>query len=1291
MLGAFALVGLQVTGPDTRATGEHYLNDLNVADLAIIGSLGIDQDDQQLIDQAKGASDIEYGYLKDAVVTDTTDSFRLFSRAKDDDISQYEIRSGRLPEKTDEIAISAEYQDRYQIGDVIKFDETADASGQKVLKKPEYKIVGFIYSGEILSSNNLGASTAGTGSLKGYGVLTPEAFDSEVYMIARLRFDDLKSIDPYSQDYTNKLQAHKDDLNHILKDQPEHRLQAVKNEYQEKIADGQKQIDDAKKKLADTEQQLKNAKQQLDEGSQKISAAEKTLNDQVSAAQQQINDGSSQLNSAEQQMASSDQLLKDAKQQLDAGANTLTDRWNQLESGKQALAQAKQQLNQANQKLQAGADAIAAGKAQIANGYRELIKNQDALTEADKQIKTADQKLQVGQKQLADQKAAYDQSKATYDEKAATYQANEKQWQDAQATVDQNKAKLEQAKAKYDQTISELEAKEHTLNEELKKPDLSETDKQTLTEQLKQVTAQKEKATAERETFLTETYQSGIASIKELQAKLTAQKAELDAAKAELDQAKEKLDDANAKIQAGEQTLAKQTELLNQKKAEFSEKQKAFNAAKEKLEAGEKELQKQETTYQASLTQYNAKVGEYNAQYATYTEGLAAWQQGAKELDTKSKEYQANAEKLAQAKQTLATKAKELQTAKDTLAEKQADGEKQIADSKATLTEKQAEYDKNAKAFADKKDDAQKEIDDKQNELNEAKERLDNLALPTYSLNSRREIPGGEGTQIYTNIGTIVDALANVFPIFLYFVAALVAFTTMGRFVDEERINAGTLKALGYDDFDVFKKFAFYGLTAGLIGTTIGVILGHTLIPSIAYNAYKVGFTLPKIEWHFHPGITVIAFIASLISSVLPAWIATKRELAEKPAQLLLPKPPTSGSKIFLERLTPIWERMSFTHKVTARNIFRYKQRMLMTIFGVAGAVSLLFAGLAVQDSIGGINERQFGEIIHYDVIVAQNDYVSDQEEKDIMARLNGDTVKEYAPIHYEELTKVAGAKKDKQSIKLIVPKDTKALSDYISLRNRKSQAPIDLPDDGIILSERFAQLVNVKVGDSLTVMDAEDQERTVKVAGIAEMYMGHFAFMSPTAYEKAFAKDFTGNAHMVQLNDHSQDNVEKQAAEFMKYSGVINVVQNTVFTNMIDTIVKALNKILKVLIIIAALLAIVILYNLTNINVSERMRELSTIKVLGFYDKEVTQYIYRETFLLTLVGIVVGFGIGELLHLYIIKVVPPEEVMFDPSLTMHTFILPAVIIIIITAILAIVIHERLKNVDMLEALSSVE
>lgn len=1128
MLGSFALVGLKVTGPNIRDTGNHYFQDLNLSDITVIGDYGIDKENQKAINQLSGSENIEYGYLKDVEIKESTDAIRILSNP--DEISKYELIEGRNANKDSEIVLSNTYADKYKIGDTIKFSEKEDASGNYVLKKHSFKIVGFVNSPEFLSSINMGQSSAGAGELKGYAFVKDSVFDSDYYMLARVTFKDTKNVDPYTKKYTDCIQNHKSKLEKLLVNQPELRLEAIKKEYQKQIDEGQKQIDEAKQKLSNTEKQLANANKQIEEAK----ATVRTSDTKLQEAQKQLLDGQTQLN----------------------------EKWTQLHAAKQELDSAKGTLQVTESQLNTAHQGIAQGWEQI-----------DAVT---KEIASKEAELSAGKSQIGASKQALNDGEVQYEDVMASYEQN----------ID-------------------------ALNKQLENPNLYSEEKDKINQQLAVANAGLQAVKTEYQSFMKDTYTPQIS-------------------------------------------------VIEAKEQELSENEAKLNQSKQTLLVQKQLLEKKELEYNAGYSKYQEGIDLYNQSLNTYYTGLATWEDSFKTLSSKDNEYKENVSKIELAKKELA--------------------------------EKEGEYQNGLKEFHEKQGDAEKQISENEEKLADARESMDQLELPVYSLNTRREVPGSDGYKIYDTISVIIDSLANVFPIFLYFVAALVTLTTMTRFVDEERINSGTLKAIGYTDQDVMKKFTIYGLVSGLTGSITGIVLGHILVPIIIYNAYGASFDVPQIEMHFYLKTTIIALILALISTVLPAWIVASRELREKPAALLLPKPPAKGSKIFLEHIKPLWNNMSFTHKVTARNIFRYKKRMLMTIFGVSGAVTLLFAGFSVQNSISGINEKQFGEIIKYDLIVAQNNNLNDEEQKEMDTLLSADAVKQQSPVYYDSLTKVAGKNQDKQSIKLIVSKDEAEFNDYIALEHRKTQKKLDLREtDGAIISERFANLLNVEVGDSITIYDSNNREYKLKVADITEMYTGHFLFMNDSYYEKSFSKEYEPNANLIILKDKSTENARIQASKFMQSDCVKGVVQNMTLTNQIDTIVVSLNKVMQVLIVVAIMLAVVILYNLTNINIAERIRELSTIKVLGFYDKEVTMYIYRETILLSLIGILAGFVFGNVLYRYILAVVPPDEVMFNPALGAKAFIVPVMLIIGITIILGYIMNKKLSKLDMLSALKSVD
>lgn len=781
------------------------------------------------------------------------------------------------------------------------------------------------------------------------------------------------------------------------------------------------------------------------------------------------------------------------------------------------------------------------------------------------------------------------------------------------------------------------------------------------------------------------------------------------AAAAQLATAQAQLASANASVTSGQTQLqAAQTQLaqgqnqLSDSWNQLANGKTQLDAAREQLETSKTVLDKVGATlgkweqtgitgklyeqirgkYDMAINQYNEACAEYNRQLNAYNAGLQQYQNAVARLDQGSQAYRSNADNLAQASKQIAEKQNELGKAVSQAGKQVADGVTQLIQGQRDIDKAETEYQSKLAEFNAQKPEAERQI-------TLAEEKIDNLTVPAYSVSGRREGLTSQGYRVYMVIEGIVAKLADIFPIFLYFVAALVTFSTMGRMVDEERTNSGTLKALGYGNADVMLKFTVYGFAASTLGTCIGVLAGHTLLPLIVAHAYSAGFTMPDIMLKFHPWITMAAFALAWISAVVPAWLAASKELREKPASLLLPKPPAKGSKILLEHFPPLWNRLNFTHKVTARNIFRYKTRMFMTIFGVCGAVSLLTAGLAVQSSIGQIGNRQFEELIHYDLIVAEESDTNSAQRKEIATTLKGKTVQSSTAVRYEELSKTAGKENDKQSITLLATDDAYNFNEYLTLRDRKTHQPQILVNNGAVISERLAEMLNVSVGDTFTVNDENGAQRTIKVAGISEMYIGHFIFMNAQCYEHVFGDQYSTNAYMVRLKDHSNANTERQGAKFMKLAAVRGVVQNTTQKNMVSTIVGSLNQIMEVLILVAVLLAVVILYNLTNLNVSERIRELSTIKVLGFHTSETTMYIYRETILLSLLGILAGYGFGEWLHRYIITEVPPDEVMFDPAISWIALAAPAIVVAVVLAVLGWIVYRQLETVDMLEALKS--
>ena len=1212
-LGSFALVGLKVAGPDMRATGETYFAAYNASDLTVIADLGLDADDEAAIERAGGIADVEYGYLKDMVVAGTHDAVRVGSAPER--ISRFEVVEGRLPEAADEIAVSQTLADGHPIGSVIAFDEEPDVSGSYALSSHEFTVVGVVNSSEVVSTVNMGQTQTGTGDLRGLAVVAPEAFGVDYHMVARLRFDDTVGLDPYSQDYLDRVAAHKEELEGLLADRPAARLATVRAQFDERIADGQAQVDEAR------------------------------------AA-------------------------------LDGAAATLADAATQLADGRARLAAGEDELADAADELAAGQAALDATGGELASARAQLDAGRAELEGSEETLRTAEAQLASARAELAERQAEYDETASTL--------------ADAQQRLDDSRAQLEVGRARYDAAVSDLEARLQQAREQLTAARqgaeqaaaaIAEIDAKLAALDAAGTPGAAADVPADPDAAVPGTAVPDAApdapDTEALRAELEAKRAELAARLEEAQAAASRLEEAVPQLEAGlSQAQAARDAFLSQDagtgadgapdggyravaarldaaQSELDAQRSGLDAAAGQLAAASARIEEQQRAYDAGCAAYRQGLAAYEAGLADYQAGLEAWRTGAEELAARSGDYRAAASELDAAR--------------------------------AELAAREAEYADGLAAYDESLPEAQAQIADAEAELVDAARARDGIERPAYSVYNRRELPGAEGYTIYATISEIVDSLANIFPFFLYFVAALVTFTTMTRMVEEERLGAGTLKALGYDDADVIKKFAFYGAAAGLAGTAVGIACGHTVLPLIVWAAYAHAYTLPVIELHAHAGVTLLAVAFAFIAAVLPAVAAGMRTAREKPSELLVPRAPAAGSTILLERIPAIWHRLSFTHKVTARNLFRYKRRALMTVVGVAGAASLLFCGFAVQHSISGIGERQFGELIGYDLIVAENARVDASGRGQIDGLLSSAEVDDFSAIRYESLAKQAGDKGDTQQITLLVPEDPDSFSAYLTLQNRETGEALSLEGDGAVISERLATLTGVGVGDDFTFTDGDGVERTVRVSGVCEMYVTHFMFMSAQTYRQVFGSDPTTNAYVVKLADDSLGNVEEQAAAFMAADGVSGVVQNVMYINQVNIIVRSLNMIMTILIAIASMLTVVILYNLVTINVSERIRELSTIKVLGFRPREVTMYIYRETILLSAIGVPVGWAIGRWLQLYIITAVPPEETMFNPACGALAFIVPTAVIALVVLALYFAVSRRLARVDMLEALKSVD
>ena len=524
-----------------------------------------------------------------------------------------------------------------------------------------------------------------------------------------------------------------------------------------------------------------------------------------------------------------------------------------------------------------------------------------------------------------------------------------------------------------------------------------------------------------------------------------------------------------------------------------------------------------------------------------------------------------------------------------------------------------------------------------------------------------------------------LDSIASVFPLFFFLIAVLICLTTMTRMVEENRGEIGTLKALGYNNLEISRKFVIYASLASIIGSAIGILIGCNILPQIINTSYRSLYNLPSLIIYYYPSYVIQSIVISILCTVGAALYVLRVELKSTPSNLMRAKAPKIGKKILLERITPLWKRLNFNQKVTFRNIFRYKQRMIMTVFGIAGCMAMLVTGYGLQDSNNGMLQKQFNKLWKYEAMVIFNDNSSDKEKKEYNKTLkNLKGYEDNLSIHQET---VLFGKKDinKQSATLYVPKDIDKINNFIILNDRKSEKEYKISDNGVIITEKLARLLGVSVGDIITLNNEENNPYKVKVDNICENYFAHYIYMSPSYYEKTFDKNPKYNMELLNFNSKKMDK-EEISDKIMNCDNVINITLMSDIKKSTEESSANLDVIMLVIIIASGCLAFVVLYNLNNVNVSERIRELSTIKVLGFYDNEVTMYILRENIILTLLGILVGSFLGKLLHSFILYTSETDNMMMYPNISVKGYLLSALITIFFSMIVMIMMHIKLKR-----------
>lgn len=865
-----------------------------------------------------------------------------------------------------------------------------------------------------------------------------------------------------------------------------------------------------------------------------------------------------------------------------------------------------------------------------------------------------------------DAQAEIDDAKAELEEGKLKAQ---EELDDAKAQIDDGEAKLTEAKQQIADGKSQISSAKTTLN--------SKDDE--LTEAKTQYSSGLKKWQEG-----TEAYEAGLAQFEvakpEALEEIAKGEAGLEAYRKQLDEAKK---EAQGKLKELEGQLAYIMSLEPGPEDEDYEElhqkwEEQYGASIEQLETGISEVNKeletletQEQDYQSKLTALNNSKAELAAKEQQLADTKAALDSSKQQLSDAYSQIESGKGQLASGWVQIDEKEQEL-----------ASGEAEIAENETTLEDAKAEYEEGKK-------EAEDEIADGEAKIADAEEELAEIEDPKWYVYDRSNLPEHDG---YGENADRMRAIGKVFPVIFFLVAALISLTSMTRMVEEQRTQIGTMKALGYSKWAIVSKYLGYALLATAGGSIIGLLIGEKVLPFIIIYAYGIMYQhIPEILVPYDWAYAIEASIAAVACTMFATVFSCYRELGEQPAALMRPPAPKIGKRVLLEYLGFIWKRLNFTWKSTIRNLMRYKKRFFMTIFGIGGCMALMLVGYGIRDSVFEIADIQYTEIQTYDGNLILKENLSEDEHQELTDSLEqNQDITRFMDAYMKNLVLTKdGHERETYVMVLGQPKDSEK---YVHFHDRKTKEAYELSDDGAIISEKTAKLLNAKVGDTISVKDENEGNKDIVIQNICENYMGHYLYMTPKYYEKVYGEKPEYNTVLFSVQDsYTRQQMEEAGEKILERDEVLSLSYMKDIEKRLNDMLKSLNLVIIVLIVSAGMLAFVVLYNLNTINIAERKRELATLRVLGFYNPEVAAYVYRENILLTLIGTIVGAGLGKILHLFIIETVEVPAAMFGRIINLPSYIYSFLFTILFSMIVNGVMYFKLRKIDMVESLKSIE
>lgn len=1232
-IGVGFFSGVRATCEIMKVSADDYYDAHNLFDLRVLSTFGLTEDDAKAIAEIDGVDGVFTSKYTDLAMHDNEKEYltRVYSKTPDE-INTVDIFEGTAPAADDECIVSYNILGRgISVGDTVMLEDLTEAE-EFPLKRKEYKIVGLYNTPMYISKTQRGSTNIGDGAIDAFMIVPEEHFTQEIYTEIYIKSDTLQGMQSYSDEYKNLRDEISDKLEELGKERSVIRYDEVIGDALAEIEKGEKELAEAK---ADGQKELDDAKEQLEDAKQQIEDGERELKE----AKDEINGGEVQLADAEKELA-------DAKKEID-------------------------------------------------DGKRELAENKPTLDDAKKQLEDALKEIEDGERQLADGKKTLDEAKIRLDESQKEIEDSQKLLDDSREEIEKNRKLLEDGQAEIDKNKAELEDGKYQI--ELAKVELASGWAQYRSgcEEYQSGLEQYERAAelynrAEEEynilaaanpnsewlTIMQQALQASRDVLEQMKAQIDEGKAQLDSALAQLEAGEREIAENEAKIADGEEQLAEAQKQIDDGLKQLLDGEKQLEDGQKQLDEGKKKFEEGKAQYEDGLLEYvkNAELladgrREYDKGLLEYLDGLEQYDDGLAKIEDGERQYYEGV-------LTLNEKRKDFEDGVDQYEK----GLIEIEDAKKKYEDGLRDYEDGVYTF-------NREIADAERKLAEAREKIADVGNAQWYVFKRDD---NTGYAEYDSNSERINKIAAIFPVFFLLVAGLVCLTTMSRMVEEQRTQVGTLKALGYSNGAIMRHYMTYAVSGAAAGGIIGAIGGCFLFPSVIVYAYSMMYIITDIHYLFTPENMIVSIGSMVLAIGATVFFSCNKALQETPASLMRPKAPKAGKRVLIERIPFLWNNMNFFAKVSGRNLFRYKRRMFMTIVGIAGCTALSLTGFGLKNSITDIVDLQYDQIYKYSGYMAYDEDIKLSELNSIYDTL----------LDYDENTKYTRAlikqyttefSGNNVQVYVTAVENAELFETFVDLHERVSREKLTLTD-GAVITEKAAKLLNADVGDEITVQVSDGINRKVKIAGITEQYASHYLYISEELYKEVFGG--IPDYNMIYFdNGISRDkDVQNGFTEHvLKNDNVLAVIMNASSLSSVHDTLQIMDLVTVVLIVSAAALAFVVLYNLTNVNITERIREIATLKVLGFYDTEVSSYVFRENIILSIMGGFVGLFLGYALCMFVIQTAEIDEVMFGRSIHFPSYIWALLVTVAFSLIVNLIMTRVLKKISMVESLKSVE